>query len=340
MSCMSMNKKNQNLFFWHVKDFLKDMRIELKSERTIETYRESLDNFRKYLSVEHMKEVDKVTIGFVTDDLLRGYLHYVAKNNSICTRNIRLAALKSYVKYASRKDMDYLALELNLSKIKSKKVHAKTHNWLAKDQVLLLLEQPKRTKTGIRDRFIMLFLFATGARLNEMLQVRPSDIILNGQYPYVKLLGKGNKPRIVPLSDNAFVENYKYYISLYHKDSRQDNYLFYTVIHGRNNKMSEDNVQRILKKYGREAHLIDPTIPSVHPHLLRHSYGAQLYRLGLSLAEIAKLLGHAEISTTEVYAETDEDMINEALEKMLGEQPKREWDNLSEEQKLKVLGLK
>ena len=58
MSCMSKNKKNRTMFFWHVKDFLNDMRIELKSGRTIETSRESLDDFRKYLSVEHMKKVD------------------------------------------------------------------------------------------------------------------------------------------------------------------------------------------------------------------------------------------------------------------------------------------
>ncbi len=69
--------------------------------------------------------------------------------------------------------------------------------------------------------------------------------------------------------------------------------------------MSEDNVQRILKKYGDAARCSNPKLPSIHPHLLRHSYGAQLYRLGVSLPEIAKLLGHEDISTTEIYAETD-----------------------------------
>lgn len=72
--------------------------------------------------------------------------------------------------------------------------------------------------------------------------------------------------------------------------------------------MSEDNVQRILKKYGDAAHCSNPKLPSIHPHLLRHSYGAQLYRLGVSLPEIAKLLGHEDISTTEIYAETDPEM--------------------------------
>ena len=69
-------------------------------------------------------------------------------------------------------------------------------------------------------------------------------------------------------------------------------------------------------------------------------YGAQLYRLGVSLPEIAKLLGHEDISTTEIYAETDPEMAAEAISKMLGKQPVRKWDFLTEDEKLKILGLK
>ena len=104
--------------------------------------------------------------------------------------------------------------------------------------------------------------------------------------------------------------------------------------------MSEDNVQRILKKYGDAARCSNPKLPSIHPHLLRRSYGAQLYRLGVSLPEIAKLLGHEDISTTEIYAETDPEMAAEAISKMLGKQPVRKWDFLTEDEKLKILGLK
>lgn len=83
-----------------------------------------------------------------------------------------------------------------------------------------------------------------------------------------------------------------------------------------------------------------PTLPAIHPHLIRHSYGAQLYRQGVSLPEIAKLLGHEDISTTEIYAETDPEMAAEAISKMLGTQPVRKWDSLTEDEKLKILGLK
>ena len=99
------------------------------------------------------------------------------------------------------------------------------------------------------------------------------------------------------------------------------------------------NVQRIVKKYGKLAKEQDSTIPEVHPHLLRHSYGAQLYRLGASLPEIAKLMGHSEIRTTEIYAETDVDIVAKAVSRTIGRQPARIWDSLSEDEKLKVLGF-
>lgn len=337
---MPKKSKQKPLFFIYVKDFLNDMRIELKSERTVETYRETLNSFRKYLSEEYAKGVDAVTFDFITDKIIKEYIGRVAETCSTGTRNVRLAGIKAYVKYAAQKDIELVPLQISISNLKHKKIHPKRHNWLDKEQILLILEQPKPTKTGIRDRFIMLFLFSTGARLNEMLSVKVGDVMLDGKYPYVRFTGKGNKSRIVPVDNDGFVENYRYYCQLYHPSQAPGDYLFYTAIRGEKGQMSEDNVQRILKKYGDAARTADNTLPSVHPHLFRHSYGAQLYRLGLSLPEIAKLLGHENINTTEIYAETDVEMAAEALNKMTGDQPSRKWDRLSEEDKLKLLGLK
>lgn len=136
------------------------------------------------------------------------------------------------------------------------------------------------------------------------------------------------------------MENYHYYCSLYHKNPDPENYLFFPSARGAREMMSEDNVQRILKKYGDLVRKDNPKLPAIHPHLFRHSYGAQLYRQGVTLPEIAKLLGHEDISTTEIYAETDPEMAAEAISKMLGKQPVRKWDFLTEDEKLKLLGLK
>lgn len=177
-------------------------------------------------------------------------------------------------------------------------------------------------------------------RLDEFRHIKLKDIITEEKYPYVMVTGKGNKKRIIPVSDESFMENYNYYCTLHHQHKNMEDYLFFTVNRDGRGMMSEDNVQRILKKYADMARKTDPAFPNVHPHMMRHSYGAQLYRLGLSLAEIAKLLGHENITTTEIYAETDLAMATAALKKMIGNQPAREWDNLSEEDKVKFLGLK
>jgi site-specific recombinase XerD len=332
--------KPKAMFFAYVKDFLNDMRIELKSERTVETYRESLFSFRTYIFKQYSKRVDDITTDFVTDKVVREYIGCVAERNSVGTRNIRLAAIKAYVRYISLKNIEMAPLQISLNAIKHKTIHPKRNNWLNKEQVLLLLEQPMSTKIGVRDRFIMLFLFSTGARLNEMSIVKLKDIVSDEKYPYIRIMGKGNKPRIVPLPDEGFMQNYRYYLQLYHADKNPEAFLFYSSHSGVQGMMSEDNFQRILKKYGKAAQRINRSMPSVHPHLLRHSYGAQLYRLGTSLPEIAKLLGHEDISTTEIYAETDIDMTAQAQKKMIGSQPTRKWDGLSEDDKLKILGLK
>ena len=328
------------MFFIYTKDFFNHLRSELHSERTIETYCQSLNAFRIYLYETYSKTVDQITTDFVTEEVIRGFLSSVANSNSVGTRNVRLSGIKAYLKYAATRDMELVPLQISISTVKHKKTYPKRHNWLDKADIELLLAQPPQTKIGVRARFIILFLFSTGARLAEMRSVQLKDVIINEKYPYIRITGKGNKPRIVPIPGDSFLKNYKYYCHLYHPKENPDDYLFYPTAKGGREMMSEDNVQRILKKYGDAAHCSNPKLPSIHPHLLRHSYGAQLYRLGVSLPEIAKLLGHEDISTTEIYAETDPEMAAEAISKMLGKQPVRKWDFLTEDEKLKILGLK
>lgn len=328
------------MFFIFVNDFFNTMRSELHSERTIETYRQSLNAFRFYLSEKYGKGVDQITIDFVTEQMIRDFLVSVADSNSVGTRNVRLSGIKAYLKYVATRDMEVVPLQIAVSAIKAKKVYPKKHNWLTREEVDLLLAQPEQTKVGIRDRFIMLVLFSTGMRLAEMRSVQLKDIITDEKYPYIRVIGKGNKSRIIPVPESSFMENYRYYRHLYHPENDPEAFLFYPSAKGRYEMMSEDNIQRVLKKYGDMARKQKPNLPAIHPHLFRHSYGAQLYRQGVSLPEIAKLLGHEDISTTEIYAETDPEMAAEAISKMLGTRPVRKWDFLTEDEKLKLLGLK
>jgi site-specific recombinase XerD len=113
--------------------------------------------------------------------------------------------------------------------------------------------------------------------------------------------------------------------------------------------MSVANAERFIKKYGESAHKICTQVPeAVHPHLFRHSYGAHLYRMGFSLPVIAKLLDHASLETTEIYAETDAEMVNAAFRMMEdsllnqnSSQPKeKKWKQADEETLARLYGLK
>ena len=101
--------------------------------------------------------------------------------------------------------MELVPLQISISAVKHKKTYPKRHNWLDKADIELLLAQPPQTKIGVRDRFIILFLFSTGARLAEMRSVQLKDVIINEKYPYIRITGKGNKPHIVPIPEDSFL---------------------------------------------------------------------------------------------------------------------------------------
>lgn len=117
-----LKNKPAKMFFIYVKDFFDNMRIELKSERTIQTYKESLNAFRLYLFQVYGRQVDEITFEYVTDDIIRKFTSWVTENNSIGTRNIRLSAIKSYLQYAAGRDIELIPLQLKTAKIKHKKL--------------------------------------------------------------------------------------------------------------------------------------------------------------------------------------------------------------------------
>lgn len=331
-------KKNK-LFFMRINDFIEYQRLNLKSERTIETYKNGLETFKNYLHDKLHKNIEKITFDDINDDIVRQYLKDIMDTgHALSTRNIKLVAVKEYIRYCADNDITLLPLQLRISKIKTKKVIPKQHNWISKEKIELLLDQPSRNKTGIRDRFIMFFLFSTGTRLNEMLECRIKDIHINCKDPYVLITGKGNKSRVIPLTSET-VENIKTYMDIFHKESEQNDYLIYTVHDRKMHKMSEDNVQRIVKKYADMARTVDNSFPKLHPHMLRHSFGAIMYRNNMSKAEIAKLMGHEQESTTEIYVETDVDMIRKSLMKLEETEIEDRFSDLSEEERNRLKGM-
>lgn len=348
-----LKKINEHkMFFSFVSDFLflhlKDH--EHKSNNTVVAYRQGLNSFREFTKEVYGKGVDKLTFELVTPDMVREYLKWLLekKGSTITTRNHRLTAIKQYLQYCSDRDISLAPQYIKISKIKHVTVRANKRNWMTRDAIRVILEQPPKTKIGIRDRFFMIFLYGTGARVSEALNVRLKDLEIATKDPFVRLLGKGNKPRCVPLLDIT-VENLDYYLSVYHPNRAPEDYLFYTVIKGTKDSMSVANAERFIKKYGEAARRACSQVPeNVYPHLFRHSFGAHLYRMGFSLPVIAKLLDHESLETTEIYAHTDAEMINEAFRKVeeslqsqnLLQLKEKKWKLADEETLAKLYGLK
>lgn len=309
----------QILFFSYTRDFLflRMREQDLRSGNTIKAYRQGLNSFRLFMLSQYGKGIGKITFEMVTSDVVREYLKNLVDNGlALTTRNHRLTCIRQYIMYCTERNVELTQLYIPISKIKQTTVRPQKGLWMTREAVQVILAQPPKTKLGIRDRFLMVFLYGTGARISEALNVKLKDIELLTREPFVRLVGKGNKPRCVPLLEVA-LENLEYYLGLYHPDRNPEDYLFFTVIKECKGKMSVANAERFIKKYGREARISCSQIPeSVHPHLFRHSYGAHLYRLGFSLAVIAKLLDHESLTTTERYAETDSDLINQAFQAM------------------------
>lgn len=348
VSGLSRNDINA-MFFRYASDFLfiRLREHELRSEYTIDAYRHGLNSFRKFMARQGVR-ADKVTFAMITTDLIREYMKWLVNDNgfSLNTRNHRLACLKSYIRYCAERNVAHTQTMIAASGVKNITVRAGKNVWMSREAVQAILSQPPKTKIGIRDRFFMLFLYGTGARVSEALNVRIGDIELLTKDPYVRILGKGNKPRCVPLLD-VTRDNLLTYLKTYHPDVSRNDYLFYTVIKGHKDRMSVANAERFIKKYGQSARGTCPQVPeSVHPHMFRHSYGAHLYRMGFALPVIAKLLDHESLSTTEIYAGTDTDMINDAFESLrvpsrnqIEPSVEKKWKQFDEAALSKLFGL-
>jgi site-specific recombinase XerD len=232
------------------------------------------------------------------------------------TKNHRLGCIRSFFRYVSYMD-PLLVIYLNeLQSIPLKKGIDKSYvvDFLSQDAMKLILQQPDTTKKkGIRDAFFMALLYDSAARDCEMLRIRLSDI--NPENGTVYLLGKGNKPRIVSINSNT-VQQLIRYMKIYHMNSNQTDFLFYTIHQNEKTPMSDDNVGKFIRKYGIQAQQENNEIPNnVHPHLFRHSRAMHLYRAGMPLELLAQFLGHEDPKTSLIYAYADTEMKRNAIEK-------------------------
>lgn len=335
MSKITLNK----LFFSKTRDFL-DLYLSQQCSRsnyTIKSYRDALTIFRRYITEEKGGSIKTFRFDDCTREFVLDFMVFMqAKSYSKPTCNQRLAAIKAYLWYVADGDISLQQIALSVSHVPFLKEPQKKKEIINNDDLKALLAAPNNSKIGIRDTTIMVILYDTAIRLSELLELKLSDINLSGKTPYLRIHGKGDKERIVSITDKT-VNHIQRYISYYHsrEDTVVSKLMFYTVISGHINRMSSGNVERIINKYADQIRKNHPDLPSrVHPHMFRRTRATNLYQSDVELELVSRILGHASTQTTRIYADSSLEMLKSAMEKSASGVPEEEPIWLDDEEEL------
>lgn len=245
------------------------------SNNTVISYKQAINQFINYMARDKGCGLSGVGFDDLTYNNVINFLDTMQVNGhcGATTRNSRLYALRAFTKYVGTMSPEYYSIFMELSLISVKKEERQSIDFISESAMKCIFEQPDTGKqVGIRDQCFMILMYDTGARDREILDLTLDGLFLTESSPYVRLTGKGNKMRLVPIMMKT-VSHLQKYLKLYHPHSDGGNYLFYTVIHGIRQQMSDDNVARFIKKYGQMAKSECSEVPdNLHPHMFRH-YG-------------------------------------------------------------------
>lgn len=253
------------------------------SSHTAKSYSSDLKQFSKYLSKECNINSD---INQVTFQTIRSWIVFLLENN-INPRSVnrKISVLKSYYKFLLQEGI----LSYNpMIKIISPKTSKRLPSFVDKDDIQNLLDKVKfeNNYIGNRDRLIIEFFYVTGIRLSELINIKISDIDFNNNY--IKVLGKRNKERLIPLSNNM-TNKLKNYVN----ENDISEYLF----NNKGKKMYSKLVYRLVKKHLNLVSSID----NKGPHVLRHTFATHMLNNGADINAIKELLGHSNLNATQVY---------------------------------------
>lgn len=333
----------QKLFFSKTLDFLAHYlpRQSRKSENTIKTYRDALTVFRRYISENLHLSIRTFCFEDCTHDLLLSYMHYLReRGNAATTCNNRLAAIRAYLWYVADGDISIQSVALTASHVPFLKVPKITRETISEEDLSALLSAPPNTMIGKRDQMILILLYDSAIRVSELLSLDVRSINLNVPIPYIRIYGKGDKERIVAITDTTATHIRKY-LKLYHPEISPDAPFIYTVIKGNRGRMSVGNVERMIKKYANQIRPEHPNLPkSCYPHMVRRTRATNLYQDGTELELISCILGHSSTETTRIYATPSVEMMRKAMESgSLATNEQAEWPD-DEAEMARLCGLR
>lgn len=287
------------------------------SKNTIVSYKDTFILFLTFLKEIQGIPAERLTFNKITKETVVEFLNWIEEEKHCCaaTRNVRLAALHSFFQYLQYQNPENLMEWQRILSIPVKKTEKTTINYLPLEGIRLLLECPNQsTKNGRRDLALLSLMYDSGARVQEIIDLTPSMVRLDLPCT-VKLIGKGNKARIVPLLEQQ-VKFLKIYMTE-HKLLEPYANMYPLFSNSRKEKLTRAGINYILAKYVKQARMKEPSlIPEKFScHCMRHSLAMHLLQSGVNLVYIRDILGHTSVRVTEIYARTDSRQKREAIEK-------------------------
>jgi integrase/recombinase XerD len=287
------------------------------STNTIASYRDAVKLFLVFCQADRKMKPDQIRISDVSPELLTAYLGWLegTRRCGIATRNQRLAAFKSFFHYVAAMEPEHLLACQRILGLPMKKLARRPMSFFSPEGLHLLLSQPDTTtRKGRRDHALLVLLYDSAARVQEICDLRVRDVRFE-QPATVTLRGKGRKTRIVPITAKtaSIMEAFLEERGWVGESGVLDLPLF---MNSRRCKLTRAGVAHILARHVRTMSSTgSQNVPAtVSPHCLRHSKAVHLLRSGVPLIYIRDFLGHASVTTTEIYAKVDAEQKRKALE--------------------------
>ncbi len=284
------------------------------SPRTVACYRDSLMLFLDFASTKLKKVPTSLKLNDIQPALILAFLDHLEcqRHNAVRSRNLRLTALRAFLKFAGRRDVASLHVVERALAVPMKRFERPMLGFLTREEMVAVLGQPGETWTSQRDHLLLAMLYNTGARVSEIIGVRVADVILDGG-ACVHLHGKGRKQRSIPLWHTTVVE-VRAWLRL--NPALRDEA---ALLPNRDAQaMSRSNVVQRLELAVSRAAIQVPSIlqKRVSPHTLRHTTAMHLLQSGVPFNVIALWLGHESATTTHRYVEADLAMKEKALARL------------------------
>lgn len=286
------------------------------SINTINSYKQSFLLLIKFMNDQKGIKADCITFSDLDYETLLEFFDWLEKDRKCkpVTRNQRLSAISAFSEYAQNRDFDAASVfRIIINKVPQKKGDTKTRAIFSREEIGILLSLPNEiSETGLRDKVLLSLMYATGARAQEICDLRVKDVQFRDTAATVTLTGKGNKTRRMGLPSSC-AEILGRYIRHRKIESSYGRHVFSSQTH---EQMTASCIEGIYKKYVPIAKMHHPKLfsaDSYPPHSMRHSTASHLLEAGVDIVTIKNILGHVSLQTTQIYAELSQETVDKRL---------------------------